>query len=494
MSDAFDAVTDRVRSRVDPDPAERKRLQEVADVLVARAEAAVEDLPVSADVLQVGSTARDTWTSGDRDIDVFVRFSTDLSREALERYGLQVGWSVLPDGHEEFAEHPYVTGEHAGFAVDVVPCFAVESASAIQSAVDRTPFHTEYVATRLDSETAGAVRLAKGFLKGIGVYGSDLRTRGVSGYLTELLVLEYGDFRSFIEAVAEWQLPVTIDPESHGERSFDTPLVVIDPTDPERNVAAVCSETNVARLIHHARAFQDEPTTDRFVPDDPDPLTREEMHDQFARRDTTPVAVQFDAPDLVDDQLYPQLDRSLRGLRDELDRHGFDPIRAATFANEHAVLFVECEISDRPAVERHVGPPVDAGEHARGFYEMYADREAQRSSDSRPQADDRAEQSSAGNRPQAGDITERSSVSSQAKPDDPETYGPFIDGTRYVIERPRELTTVRSVLEERLFSVALGVDIEDALDAEHEILIGEETATLAEEFGSEFARYFDPKP
>lgn len=449
MSDAFDAVTDRVRSRVDPDPTEQERLSEAAAALIARAEAAIAELPVSADVLQVGSSARDTWTSGDRDIDVFIRFPPDLAREQLERYGLRVGWEVLPDGREEFAEHPYVTGERSGFGVDIVPCFAVESASEIQSAVDRTPFHTEYVAARLDPETAGAVRLAKGFLRGIGVYGSDLRTRGFSGYLTELLVLEYGDFRSFVNAVAEWQLPITIDPQAHSERSFDAVLVVIDPTDPERNVAAVCSEQNVARLIHHARAFRDNPTTDRFVPDDPDPLSRAEMQAQISCRATTPVAVRFDAPELVDDQLYPQLDRSLGGLHDELDRQGFDPIRAAMFAREHAVLFVECEITDRPAVERHQGPPVDAGEHARGFYEKYAESEA---------------------------------------------YGPFIDGDRYVVERPREITSVRSVLEERLFSVALGVDIEDALREGHEILIGAQTAVLAEEFGTEFGRYFDPKP
>ncbi|RRJ32516.1 CCA tRNA nucleotidyltransferase [Halocatena pleomorpha] len=449
MGDAFDAVTDRARSRVDPDPTERERLGAVAETLIARAETAVEELPVSADVLQVGSTARNTWTSGNRDIDVFVRFPPKLSREQLERYGLRVGWEVLPDGREEFAEHPYVTGERSGFGVDIVPCFAVESAGAIQSAVDRTPFHTEYVATRLDSETAGAVRLAKGFLRGIGAYGSDLRTRGFSGYLTELLVLEYGCFRSLIESVAEWKLPVTIDPEGHGERSFDAPLVVIDPTDPERNVAAVCSERNVARLIHHARAFQDDPTVDRFVPDDPEPLSQEAMRAQLSDRETTPVAVRFDAPDLVDDQLYPQLDRSLRGLRDELDRRGFDPLRATTVANDHAVLFVECEVPARPAVERHVGPPVDAGEHASSFYEKYADSDA---------------------------------------------YGPFIDGNRYVVERSRERTSVRSVLEEQLFSIALGVDIEDALNENYEIMIGPRTATLAEEFGTEFARYFDPKP
>lgn len=449
MSDEFETVTERVRERVDPDSEERKRLDEVAERLIAQAEAAVTELPVSGDIVQVGSTARGTWTSGDRDIDVFIRFSPDLSREKLETYGLRVGWSVLPDGREEFAEHPYVTGECAGFAVDIVPCYAVESASEIRSAVDRTPFHSEYVTARLDPTLAGEVRLTKGFLKGIGIYGSDLKTKGFSGYLTELLVLEYGSFRSFVETVAQWQLPVKIDPEDHGTRSFDDPLVVIDPTDPERNVAAVCSQTNVSRLIHHTRLFRTDPDTEQFVPDSPDPLSPEEMQQELASRETTPVAVQFDAPDLVDDQLYPQLERSLSGVRGELDRRGFETLRTATFANDSAVLFVECEITERPAIERHEGPPVDAGEHASDFYKKYVDSEA---------------------------------------------YGPFVDGERYVVERPREFTSARSVLEEAIYSVALGVAVEDALREGYEVLVGQETAVLAEEFGSEFARYFDPKP
>lgn len=458
MSDEFEAVTERVRERVDPDPEERERLDSIAATLIARAEDAIADLPVSADVLQVGSTARGTWTSGDHDIDVFVRFPPDLSREALESYGLQVGWSVLPEGREEFAEHPYVTGEWDGFAVDVVPCYAVESASAIQSAVDRTPFHSEYVADRIDQEQnqgqdpdlASEVRLAKGFLKGTGIYGSDLRTEGFSGYLTELLVLEYGSFRGFIEGSAEWQPPVELDPEEHGTRSFDDPLVVIDPTDPERNVAAVCTQTNVSRLIHHARAFRNDPSVDRFVPENPDPLSPEGMGIEITRRETTPIAVRFDAPDLVEDQLYPQLERSLGGVQEELDRRGFETLRSATFANDSAVLFIECEVTERPAIRRHEGPPVSVAEHATEFYEKYANS-------------------------------------------DSEAYGPFIDGDRYVVERPREFTTAPSLLEsDTIFSVALGVRIEKELREEYEVLVGKETTALAEEFGVELARYFDP--
>ena len=465
--DEFEEVVAAVRERIDPDERERARMREAAAALTERAEEAIADLPVSADVTQVGSTARGTWISGDRDIDLFVRFPADVDREDLEAYGLEVGHAVLPEGREEFAEHPYVTGEYDGFDVDLVPCYRLESATDIQSAVDRTPFHNEYLAARLDDDLAGEVRLFKQFLKGVGAYGSDLRTRGFSGYLTELLVLEYGSFREVVAAAADdWHPPVRFDPEDHGRAEFDDPLVVVDPTDPERNVAAVCAAENVARLQHYARELLEAPREGLFFPDPTDPLSADEVREQVELRGTTPVAVRFDAPDVVEDQLYPQLRKSLAGMGDELDRRGFDVLRATTFADDSAVLFAELEVAERPAVERHEGPPVHVRQHAEGFYGKYAD---ERSSSSPATA--------------SQDV------------DDPGSYGPFVDGDRYVVERAREFETAEAFLRsDALRDVALGVRVESALEDGYDVLVGDAVADLAEEFGVELADYFDPRP
>ena len=449
-AEAFETVVAAVGERIDPDERERERMRAATAALVERADEAIADLPVEADAMQVGSTARGTWISGDRDIDLFVRFPADLDREKLERYGLDVGHAVLPDGREEFAEHPYVTGEYDGFDVDLVPCYRLDSATEIQSAVDRTPFHNRYLAERLDDDLAGEVRLFKQFLKGVGAYGSDLRTRGFSGYLTELLVLEYGGFRETVAAAAEWHPPVRFDPEDHGRAEFDDPLVVVDPTDPERNVAAVCSPENVARLQHYARELLADPREELFFPDPTDPLSEDEVREHVRSRGTVPVAVRFDAPDVVEDQLYPQLRKSLSGVGDELDRRGFDVLRATAFADESAVLFAELEVAERPAVARHEGPPVHVREHATGFFEKYAGTDA---------------------------------------------YGPFIDGDRYAVEREREFTSAAEFLRSgALFDVALGVHVEHALEDDYEVLVGEDVSALADEFGVELARYFDPRP
>lgn len=452
MRDAeeFESLVAAVRESVDPAPDEQERMEQVVTALIERAEAVIEELPVEADVVRVGSTARDTWISGDRDIDLFVRFPPSIDRAELEEYGLEVGHEVLPDGNEEYAEHPYVKSTVDSFDIDLVPCYDVDDPGDIKSAVDRTPFHAQYINERLDAELARDVRLTKQFFSGIGVYGSDLRTRGFSGYLTELLVLEYGGFRALIEAAAEWHPPVELDPEEHGEETFDDPLTVIDPTDPNRNVAAVLSAENVARLQHYARKLLDDPSTDLFTPIEPDPLDEAALVVHLQNRRTTPVAIRFDVPDIVDDQLYPQLRRSESGIVEELDRRGFDICRSRAFAHETAVLFVELAVTRRPAIERHIGPPVHVRSHAEGFFEKY---------------------------------------------DGTDAYGPFLDGDRYVVERAREYTTAAAFLNsEDIFTVALGTHIEQALEDGYDVLVGEDITALVDEFGVELARYFEPTP
>jgi tRNA nucleotidyltransferase (CCA-adding enzyme) len=471
MADEQRRVIEAIRRRVTPDETERARMRTAVERLTDRVAAELSELPVDADIVQVGSTARATWLAGDRDIDLFVRFPPDLDRELLERYGLAVGNAVLPEGHEEYAEHPYVTGTFEGFDVDLVPCYDVDAA-APQSAVDRTPHHDAYLCERIDDDLAGEIRVFKRFLKGIGAYGSDLRTRGFSGYLSELLVLEYGGFEPLLEAAAGWQPPVVLDPEGHQARSHDDPLVVVDPTDPTRNVASVCAAANVARFQHHARAFLDAPRTELFESRAPDPVDADEVRTHIERRGTTPVAVVFDTPDIVADQLYPQLRKSLSGVRDELDRRGFAPIRATTFADDRAVLFVELAHRRLPAIERHEGPPVSVREHADGFYEAYAD--------------DRPEDGVGGDTATDDDDTEQPTATN---------YGPFIDGDRYVVERPREFTDAAELLRSAdLFSVGLGAQVEPQLRDGYDVLVGPDVARLCPAFGRDLAAYFDPRP
>ncbi|MDY7081172.1 MAG: CCA tRNA nucleotidyltransferase, partial [Halobacteria archaeon] len=336
-------MLDEVLAEISPDEEERDALEEAYEDVKERAENALNERDVDADVELVGSAARDTWMSGDRDIDIFLLLPPELERNDFEEIGLDVGKDVFPDGTVEYAEHPYVKGDEDGYDVDIVPCYDLDSPAELRSAVDRTPFHNDYIKNSgIDGDE---VRLLKAFARGAGVYGSDLRTQGFSGYLCELLVLHYGGFESVVEAAADWQPPVKIDIEGHVQEDFDDSLVVIDPTDPGRNVAAVVSEDSFARFIDWCREWEGEPSKSLFFPPDVSPMEADGLEAELGKRGTTLVCVTFDAPDIVDDQLFPQLYKTRKSLVGELERRGFDVLRSDVMANSSCVILVELNVA-----------------------------------------------------------------------------------------------------------------------------------------------------
>ena len=450
-TDECDTILAEILEDVSPSEDERKSLREAYESVRERALEELKDEGVEGSVTLVGSAARDTWLSGDRDIDVFLLLPTELDREEFERIGLDVGRAVFPDGTVEYAEHPYVQGEETGYDVDIVPCYDLDTPDELRSAVDRTPFHNEYV-RRVADEHEGfgdEVRLLKAFARGAGVYGSDLRTRGFSGYLCELLVHNYGDFLSVVEVGADWNEGTKIDIEGHGEKEFDDPLVVIDPTDPSRNVASVVSQDAFARFVDAARGWLDTPDEKFFFPEETKPMESDTFADLLEGRGTRLVAVVFEAPDVVEDQLYPQLRKTRKSLVKELEGRGFDILRSDAFADKNAVILVEANVGVQSNVEKHIGPPVHVREHATAFVEKY---------------------------------------------DDANVGGPYIENGRYVVEREREHTTVEGfVRSDAFFGIGTGKHIETEMKEGYDVLVNYECADLLDEFGVEFARYFDPK-
>ena len=256
-------VETEVLSRVKPSPDERKRLLLVVEELLQKVDATAAALGVRGIRSKlVGSAARGTWTSGTHDLDIFIPFPVHTTRDELEKYGLLIAREIAKDAdrfEERYAEHPYLNMQYKRFDVDMVPCFAVDCASNIKSAVDRTPFHNEFVKERIRGIEDEVLKL-KQFMKGTGVYGSELRTKGFSGYLTELLIIRYGSFKEVVSNACDWRPGIVIDLQEHGSMEHNEPFVVVDPTDPKRNVAAALSVNRFARFIDVCCSYKEKPS------------------------------------------------------------------------------------------------------------------------------------------------------------------------------------------------------------------------------------------
>ena len=300
----------------------------------------------------MGSIAKSTFIAGDKDIDIFVLFSPSTPRKELEKKGLEIGKAVFKKFNKgkfqiSYAEHPYTKGLIGKFHVEIVPAYLVGDASRIQSAVDRTPFHTAFVKKNLKKNAE--VLLLKKFLKGIGCYGSDLKKEGFSGYLCELLIIKYTSFEKALQASQNLHRQELIDIENHHSKKdvqkikkmfSGQPLIFIDPVDKNRNVAAVLSPKKIAHFIFHARAFLKKPKESYFFPRQKKANKKQAM--EFYKKTNTMIfALTFENPCLIEDILYPQLRRLAGTLTMHAKHAGFKVFDSWVFADAECGIALE---------------------------------------------------------------------------------------------------------------------------------------------------------
>jgi tRNA nucleotidyltransferase (CCA-adding enzyme) len=321
----IETIKRSILSRIKPSDDEKFRLDQLAKSIISRINSIGESEGIDIRGILVGSSARRTWISGEHDLDIFIMFPPEEEREYLEEKGLYVARKIAMQGEsfeERYAEHPYTHAVFDGFEVDLVPAFNVKSAAVIRSAVDRTPFHNSYVSSKIQGQE-DEVLLLKQFQKGIGVYGSELKTRGFSGFLTELLVIHYGLFENVLRAACNWKAGISIDIEQHGTLLHRDPLVMIDPTDPARNVAAALSLDKMCVFIDRACTFLEKPDEKYFNVQIPGPLDDDEVRTIIHERGSSLLAIVFRVPDIVEDVLFPQLHKLEESVCLMLEKYDF---------------------------------------------------------------------------------------------------------------------------------------------------------------------------
>jgi tRNA nucleotidyltransferase (CCA-adding enzyme) len=357
---ALREVLSEARRLVEPGPEERARVGSAASRLLEACGERFRRVGEVVDVSLEGSVAKDTWIRGRPEVDVFVHLRPEVPEARLEELVITGGREVLEGlgGRSwlRYASHPYIEGELDGVRVNIVGCFSVPE-GAWKSAVDRTPYHTRHIKSVLGSELRTEVRLLKGFLIGVGVYGAEIRVEGFSGYLSELLTASYGGFEQLIRAASGWRPPVTIDMSGRHAREAmiqmfpNSGLVVIDPVDPGRNVASAVSLTSLSEFILASKLFLRRPSLEYFKPS---PVTKR-AGDQ---RQLLGLFFRLHE-NLVPDILWGELKRTMRGVARRLESEGFRVYRAAASqSGGGALILLELDRLELPRYELRRGPPV----------------------------------------------------------------------------------------------------------------------------------------
>lgn len=433
-----------VLERATPSEPERQRTLEFSRRLAESLRLELLREGLDADVQIEGSVAKDTWLAEEKDIDIFVLLPAEYGKDVFSRV-LEAAKRISGEKYlEAYAEHPYLEAYIDGFTVNFVPCFKVKDAVEAKSSVDRTPFHTLYVKSRLNEQVKNEIRLLKAFMHGIGVYGAEIKVGGFSGYLCELLTLYYGSFLNVLEAAAKWRKGEVIDIEGYykipdeARRIFrDEPLIVIDPVDRNRNVASAVRVDRLCEFILASRLFLKRPDIRFFYPETTKAYKVDELLRAINSRGSALVFIKTRAIKAVPDILWGQLYRSQRAIKNLIEQFDFEVIRSDVWSDEKSTVIFVFEVHSRflPALERHVGPPIEKVDDCERFLSKHL-------------------------------------VSEQV------LSGPRIEGDRLIVERRRRYTDVVSLLRDKLKDGGrnLGVAslVSKALADSLEILVNEE--------------------
>ena len=333
-----------------------------------------------------GSVAKGTWIQP-VEIDLFLIFPENLSREELEKRGLEAGKKICKKlkakFEKKYTEHAYlrcfVPWKGKLYEMDIVPCYDI-APEKIKSAVDRTPWHVRYVIKHLKEEQKNDVRLLKKFCKAHGVYGADVLHKGFSGYLCELLIIKFGSFEKLVQEASNWYPQVLLYIEKLPEKNIieqfkESPLVFIDPVDEKRNVAAALSFESFFKFVKACKEFIKNPSEKFFFPKEKS-FSVQKLREILRKRDSKFYVLMFPSLDVHEDILASQLRKLAKFMKKKLTNHGFSIHKTEYFIlKDKFGILIEAEVWKLPKVMKRTGPEI-MSKHAKEFLKHYASKKA----------------------------------------------------------------------------------------------------------------------
>jgi tRNA nucleotidyltransferase (CCA-adding enzyme) len=345
---SLSGILSDARSLVVPNPVEEERLASLARSLLTKTKREAKKFTQTRGVFLGGSYAKGTWLPGLVDIDIFVKIDPSVSDEEFERIGLAVGSSAtkgFPHG-KKYAQHPYTEATLEGTKVNIVPCFAVKKGKW-RSAADRSPFHVSIVRSQ-PTELKVQVRLLKRFMKGVGVYGAEIKRQGFSGYVAEVLVMKHNTLLQVLKWFSDY--PASGVPN----------ISIADPIDVRRDLGIAVSGESLGRMVLASRGFLRHPKPAYFQ-------SMEGKRRPTLERDI--AAVKFSHRELSEDTLWGELRRTCKHIVRHLEMNGFVIVRSMSASDDSknsAFLFLP-ELSDLPPISQRVGPTVDRRKDVEAF-------------------------------------------------------------------------------------------------------------------------------
>ena len=362
-----------VITKIKPSEWERKKVHKIVNTFLENTRPKLRGLKI----VLGGSFAKDTWLSGDHDIDLFVKFPYNLYRKKnlSELLAKRLSNYNLVHGSRDYFQVQY-----KGYLFELIPVLDIKTQSKAVNITDVSPLHALWVQDNIN-HLADDIRLVKAFAKANNIYGAESYIQGFSGYLLEVLTIYYKGFFNLLKAASSWKEPEFIDIHAHYKnkthafrdlnKSKLSSLVVIDPVQKSRNAAAALSSEKFHRFVETCRKFIHFPSEKFFEQKQVDIKT---LKDRAAAN--TLLYIELKPLEGKKDVIGCKIMKAFSLLKERMHSSGFEFIDTGwEFSKEKSKLWFILQDSILPEKRKHYGPRIDDEKNKLHFIQKWHSHE-----------------------------------------------------------------------------------------------------------------------
>jgi tRNA nucleotidyltransferase (CCA-adding enzyme) len=232
---------------------------------------ALQKSKIDAYVMLGGSAAKGTFVKNDFDCDVFVRFQHDKYKHKDISKLLEKALKKIPKITVErvHGSRDYFQGVWHRMDFEVIPVLYCTHPNQAHNITDMSPLHVEWLNQHIDENLRNEILLTKTFCKAQKVYGAESYLNGFSGHVVDLMTVHYGSFKNLLKSTLKWEEKTVINMSQHAidpdkdmnPDKIQSPLIIIDPIQPDRNAAAALGFEQFYKFKNQAKAFLRKPDT-----------------------------------------------------------------------------------------------------------------------------------------------------------------------------------------------------------------------------------------
>ncbi|HRZ86066.1 MAG TPA: nucleotidyltransferase domain-containing protein [Candidatus Paceibacterota bacterium] len=281
------AVLEKCVKEVKINSEERRFIENTSRIIINEIEKKLHKNKIDASVFVGGSVAKGTMIKkGNQDIDIFVRFNQKYSEDEIKKQFKKIFfWFKIKGlktkvkkvhGSRDYYKINFKRNEKIN--IEIVPSVNVKKPEEARNTTDLSYFHIKYINKKLreNKKLIDEIILAKSFCHSQKVYGAESYINGFSGYALELLICYYGSFEKMLYEMSETKGQIIVDIEKMYKDKYELleklnpskkkcPVILIDPTFKERNVAMALSHETFEKFRTAAKEFLANPNEGFFI-------------------------------------------------------------------------------------------------------------------------------------------------------------------------------------------------------------------------------------